>query len=266
MRGHLSDQLREVGFCRQRLDELAGLIQSPPSGSTGDTKLGTVVAAQSSDRFEKNLLPAGCKRIGDVVARLDEQLVEDDFAAFDDRIQAHVKKQYKAFLNVCLGPSAMVRALAPMMLQDAAVYLDERFTPPNVVELLQARVGKNEAEDDLANQLGDVIRELYDEAAPELKRLDEERQLALAGLPNDEAGEPLRAAVALGLPQVKIVVSDRCDEVVFLREQILQSLSDLEQTGPIAQEAYRQRLAQDSTSLHSREDIADWMPDGAPVG
>jgi len=84
-------------------------------------------------------------------------------------------------------------------------------------------------------------------------------------LPGDEAGEPLVAAVAAALPQTKIVLTDRCEEVVFLREQILQSLGDLEQMGALAHEAYRQRLAQDPSALHSREDIPNWNPQGATV-
>lgn len=249
LRGHLSDQLREVGFCRQRLDELSGLVQSKPAPS----------GAKPKSEFERDLLPTGCKRIGDIVAQLDEQLTEDDFIAFDDRIQAHVRKQYKALLNICLGASGMVRALAPVMIREAETYLDERFPPPNIVDLLQAR-GES-----LNASLEDAVRELYDEAAPEAKRLDEDRQLSLAALPGDEAGKPLAAAVVSALPQTKIVLSERCEELVFLREQILHGIGELDSMGSVAHEAYRQRLAQDPTAVHSRDDIPDWNPQGAIV-
>lgn len=248
LRGHLSDQLREVGFCRQRLDELAGILQSKPT-----TTPPQMVA------FQKNLLPGGCKRLDDVVARLEENLVEDDFLAFDETIQAYVVRQYKALLNVCLGASGMVRALAPVMVHEATRYLDRRFPPPGVVDLLQSQGTERKS-------LDDALRDMYDAAAPNVDRLDDDRQLALATLPNDAAGEPLLEAMKASLPQVKPVVTDRCDEVVFVREQFLHGLSDLEQMGPVAHEAYRQRLAQDPTSLHSRDDIPDWNPHGAAVG
>jgi hypothetical protein len=175
-------------------------------------------------------------------------------------VQAHIRKQYKALLNICLGASGMVRALAPVMLQEAAAYLDQRFPPPNVVDLLRVREKPDEEAD-----LNDVVRSMYDEAVPEAKRLDEDRQFALVGLPNDEAGQPLTDAVAATLPQTKIVPSDRCEEIVFLRGQFLQSLDDLEQMGPVAREAYRHRLAHEPSALHSREDIPDWNPHGAIV-
>ncbi len=249
IRGHLSDQLREVGFCRQRLDELAGLMQPKRSPS-----------ASRHAKFEKNLLPAGCKRIDDAVKQLDDQLAEDDFIALDDVVQTHIRKQYKALLNVCLGASGMVRALAPVMLQEAAGYLDRRFQPPNVVDLLRSQDDRNQL-----SHLEDSLREMYDQAVPQLKRSGDERQVAVVALPNDEAGQPLVAAVAAALPHITIVPCNRCDEIVFVREQLLQSLADLEQMGPVAREAYRQRLAQDPSSLHSREDIPDWNPHAATV-
>jgi serine/threonine protein kinase len=249
IRGHLSDQLREVGFCRQRLDELAGLVQTKSAN-----------AAPQQVEFEKNLLPIGCKRVGDVVARLEEQLTDDDVLAFDEVVQTHVRKQYKAFLNVCLGASGMVRALAPVLVQEAAGYLDQRFPPPSVVDLLRA--GDNP---ETPSNLEDSVRGMFEEAAPEVKRADEDRQYAVVALPNDEAGQPLTAAVGAALPRTHIVPSDRCDEIVFVREQILNGIGDLEQMGSVAREAYRQRLAQDPSALHSREDIPDWNPHGAPV-
>jgi eukaryotic-like serine/threonine-protein kinase len=250
IRGHLSDQLREVGFCRQRLDELAGLVQSKAADATPTRAV----------EFEKKLLPAGCKRIGDVVKQLEEELTDDDIVAFDDIVQAHIRKQYKALLNICLGASGMVRALAPVMLQEAAAYLDQRFPPPSVVDLLRVREKPGDEAD-----LNDIVRSMYDEAVPETKRLDEDRQFALVALPNDEAGQPLTAAVAASLPQTKIVPCDRCEEIVFLRGQYLQSLDDLEQMGSVAREAYRHRLTYEPSALHSREDIPDWHPHGAIV-
>jgi serine/threonine protein kinase len=240
IRGHLSDQLREVGF----------LLQSKsPSG-----------AAAQQVEFEKNLLPAGCKRVAEVVNQLADQLTEDEVLAFDDSMQIHVRKQYKAFLNVCLGATGMVRALAPVMVQEASAYLDQRFPPPNVVDLLRSPDNPDEPPN-----LEEVVQSLYDEAVPEGKPADADRQISLAALPNDEAGEPLAAAVTAALPHTTIVPSDRCEEIVFLREQFLHNLNELEQMGPVAREAYRQRLAQDPSSLHSREDIPDWNPHGATV-
>src|SRR5262249_43827853 len=136
------------------------------------------------------------------------------------------------------------------------------FPPPDVIQLLQAR---GTASGDGLADLEDLVRGLYDESAPDVKRLDEERQIALAAIPGGESGEALATAIQQALPQTRVVLSDRCEEIVVLREQFLQGLGDLEQTGSLAQEAYRQRLSQDPTAVHARGDIPDWTPRGATV-
>ncbi len=58
-------------------------------------------------------------------------------------------------------------------------------------------------------------------------------------------------------PRALLVTSSRPDEIVFLRQFQSLSLGDFDQYGPEAQEAYRQRLAQDPAFVHSRADI-EW--------
>ena len=50
VRGHLSDQLREVGFCRQRLDELAGLLRET-KGLASNLDLRKVGVSRQSCNF-----------------------------------------------------------------------------------------------------------------------------------------------------------------------------------------------------------------------
>jgi hypothetical protein len=46
---------------------------------------------------------------------------------------------------------------------------------------------------------------------------------------------------------------------MIYREHAMTGLSELEQMGAVAQEAYRQKQAVDPSALHSREDITDWQ-------
>jgi hypothetical protein len=245
VRGHLSDQLREVGFCRQRLDELAGLLREKKTASR-------------RGEFERYLLPPGHTRLEEIISALEEALTDDDVICFDEHIQGHIRKQYKALLNVCLGSSSTVRALAPAMVQEAEAYLDQRFPPPSIVDLLKAQEGDE-------GNLDDALRRLYDEASPELRRRGGDKEISAAALPGDTAGEPLRYA-ASALPAITVVPSSRSEEIFLVRERLLGALTDLEQMGPTGQEAYQQRLVEDPSSLHSREDIADWHPQPVACG
>jgi serine/threonine protein kinase len=248
LRGHLSDQLREVGFCRTRLEELSLLLR--------DKKPTT---APRAAEYEKFLLPPGCSQLDELIPLYEGQLTDDDVVSFDERVQGHIRKQYRALLNVCMGPAAIVRALAPIMMQEAGSYLDDRFPAPSMLELLKGQKGGQ-------SDLEDIIHDLFDEAAPETKRLETDREVSLAILPGDEAGMTLAAAAAKALPETTLLSSERSEEILVYREQFLSGLSSLNQMGSIAQEAYRQRLSQDPASLHSRDDITDWISQPVAVG
>jgi eukaryotic-like serine/threonine-protein kinase len=245
VRGHLSDQLREIGFCRTRLEELACLIRERRS-----------LAPVGPAKFEQYLLPTGTPTVDELVGFFEKKLTEEEVVGFDETIQTHVRKQYRALLNVCLGPAAVVRALAPVMLAEAEVYLDERFPAPNIVDLLG----------EIDGGLVAAVSDMFDEAAPEAKRLDPEKEVSVAAIPGDDAGMTLATSFAKALPGATLLSSDRSEEIVIYREHALTGLAELEQMGPVAQEAYRQKQAIDPSSVHSRDDIHDWNSRPMEVG
>ncbi len=55
LRGHLSDELREINFCRVRLAELQRLLEAPADGVEAEARAGRLV------------LPAGCKDLAQAV-------------------------------------------------------------------------------------------------------------------------------------------------------------------------------------------------------
>ncbi|HEX3314934.1 MAG TPA: tubulin-like doman-containing protein [Gemmataceae bacterium] len=245
VRGHLSDQLREIGFCRTRLEELAGLIRERRT-----------LVSSGPAKFEQFLLPTDAPTLDELVATFEKKLTEEEIVGFDELIQTHIRKQYRALLNVCLGPAAVVRTLAPVMLAEAEVYLDERFPAPNIVDLL------GETEGGLIG----AVSEMFDEAAPEAKRLDPEKEVAVASIPGDDSGMILATSFAKALPATTLLSSDRGEEILIYREQALSGFGELEQMGPVAQEAYRQKQTADPSSLHSRDDIHDWNSRPLAVG
>jgi hypothetical protein len=239
LRGHLSDQIREVGFCRQRLGELAGLLEDKPES-----------AAPPLASFEKLLLPQQCATIADAVNSLDAKLTQDDLVAFDGVMQPIIRQQYRALVQVCMGPSNLVRTLAPLMNLEAEEFLAMRF----------GNQGSQDAELSQEPQDGaDALNAGFDEAAPELGRPSAHNEIAFAAFPATAAGEQLKNAAGKVLRNVQFVDTDDGDEIVFYRERQEIALKDLEQFGSIAQEAYRQACAADPAFLHSRADIPAWQ-------
>jgi hypothetical protein len=252
LRGHFSDQIREVGFCRTRLGELLGLLGDKPAvapSSPGLTAAGLPAAAS----FERLLLPTGCVKLDDAVQRLDGNITPEDLLAFDKIIQALMRHQYRALLNVCMGPSNLVRTLAPQILHEAAKYLAQHVDGEGVADLwLTANPDEYAVRDQLLAA--------FDAAAPNFDATRHPDEVTVAVLPAGEKGELLAEQTAIALPSAHVAASDRTDEIVFYREYSRLELSDLEQFGPEAERLYRQRSAVDPSSVHFREDLPLTQP------
>lgn len=248
LRGHLSDQIREVGFCRARLGELQTLLQP----TTSLDKLSKSIAGQRA------LFPPGCLDLREAVEQTSRALGADDLLAFDHRIQEWIAHHCQALLEVCMGSATTVKNLAPAILQEAAAFLNERLQGASVAEMYLTRK-RAEFGDTAEEMIFDDLQRCLEDATPEFGRISENNEISVVTLPNDEHGQQLRELLSQGLPGVKFLLADRQDEIVFYHEIVNVQWKDLEQLGAIALEAYQQRCAADPSSLHSREDVFEWQ-------
>jgi hypothetical protein len=246
LRGFLSDQIREVGFCRQRLGELAGIIVGPSKSEfEGGVKR---VAGR-----EQHLLPEGCETIEKAIEQLDKKISPADMLAFDQRIQALIQKEYQSLVQVCAGPSHTVKNLAPAMVRDAEDFLKQFLHGASVADLYINQKGG------AAAAIEEGLIRAYDQAVPALNKAAAGKEICVVAVPKDAPGMKIQESLHKILPGAKLAGTERCDEIVFFREQLQLTTADIEQMGPIAQEAYRQREKQDPGTLHTREDIGDWL-------
>ena len=247
LRGHLSDQIREVGFCRQRLGELLDLLK--PAA--------VLHAKEPTAKDSRALFPPGCLELSDAVAQLSQSITHEDLLSFDDRIQAWITAHCQALLQVCMGSSTTVRNLAPAMLQEAELFLSERLQGTSVAEMYLTRQ-RSQNEENAENVILDDLEHCLDEATPAFGRLKDNNEITIVTLPNDAQGLELQEMLRKRLSNAKIVLSDRQDEIVFYHEIVNVQWKDVEQLGPIAMEIYQQRGAADPAALHTREDVFEW--------
>ena len=248
LRGHLSDQIREVGFCRARLGELHGMLQPALAPRKNEP-------AAAGERI---LFPPGCVDLRAAVERVRQAVTVDDLLSFDERIQAWIKSHCQALLEVCMGSSSLVKSLAPALLQEADAFLSERLQGTSVAEMYLTRK-RGEFDETAEDMIFDDLQRCFDEATPEIGRISENNEISCVSLPNDEHGQQIQELLSKHLPNVKILLSERQDEMVFYHELIRIRWKDLEQLGPIALEAYQHRCGTDPGSLHTRADVFDWQ-------
>ncbi len=245
LRGHLSDQIREVGFCRQRLGELHNLVRPDAN------------AQETIGKDDRALFPPGCQGLTDAVDQLVESITPEDLLAFDERIQTWVKTHCQALLQICMGSSTTVRNVAPAMLQEAELFLGERVEGASVADMYLSRK-RGEHGDDSKAAIVDDLERCLDDATPEFGRIKGGNEVTIITLPDNEQGVEIKNLLRSRLKEAKILLTHRQDEMLFYHEIVSMKWKDLEQLGAMVQEIYEQRCTADPSALHTREDVFDW--------
>ncbi len=237
-RTQLSDQLRELQFCRQRLDDIAGRLQREQ-----------IEFLPPPDRI---LLPPGAESIDAVTASLEASIGKDDIRAFDKTLQAQIEREFNALFNVCLSSVSMLGNLQQTIEDQARAFLADRLGDGAIDKLFFTRF-KSPA------HAADAVRRLYDQALPPVKLFGPERlETIIVGGPSAETGKQLKNLAEHALPVAPAGYVPMADEVSIYREYPYVPLTALPQLGTVAEDAYNSALDSQGGSPHSRCDIVTW--------
>jgi hypothetical protein len=264
LRGHLTDTLREINFCRVRLAELAQVFEQ---GLTGiGQKTGAAASLLTPDPWSltgtvpgRNLFPDGCADLEQAVGRAEANTGEAELLQLDGRIQKMIKAQFVALVQVCLSSKNVTRNVAQAMRAEAEAFFAERLAKADVARLFLQQHPNSE------EQAHNEIIGLYEEAVPEPSRTAQARAIAAQAevtvllAPAGTDGDSLRRLARVALPETSLVTEAQGEDVILYREWSNLALTDLEHLGPLGQEAYRQLLASDCTP-HARQDIEFELP------
>jgi serine/threonine protein kinase len=251
LRGNLTDQLREVNFCRVRLGELlqafcvaetsrrSPLLDEPTP--TPPTLAGGV----------RSLLPGGCATLEEAVEHIVRDVSVEDASALDRQVQVMIEQQFRALIYVCMSSANVLADVQVAMEQEVARSTEQRINATDVAALfLEVFPSSEQAATELATA--------YDAAAPGLpgeRSNPAEGESCVLVVPATPAGERLQDLARQAVPEAPWVFAPGGDEVIVYREALQVSLADLPQLGPVAQEAYRQMKAVEHFTPHTRTDI-----------
>jgi len=250
LRGNLSDELREVNFCRVRLSELQRLFEEVPSEEATLSAQGT--AARDAG-VGKRLFVAGCRDLREAVEKYLAGVTPDDLIDLDTRVEAMLRKQFTALVHVCVSKNNMLRDVQAAMLQVAADFAASHQPATSAAELFfEQNPDPDAAEGEAAD--------FYAEAAPEITGSKSRHggplaaELCVLAAPDDEASVRLRALLARAVPSATFLPAGSRDDVVIYRERNNLPLSALPQMGAEGHDAYIQMASSDA-SPHSRMDV-----------
>jgi hypothetical protein len=247
LRGNLSDQLREINFCRVRLGELLHVFseEGPVEGSPspeGRPGPGSPV---------RHLFPVGSRTLEEAVEHTLEAVSPAEFQELDQQVQAMIRQQFRALVHVCMSSANVLKNVHAAMEQEVGSKVELRVGPADVAGLfLEQYPNEEEAMNELLTA--------FDEAAPDLtgtKSGQSRTELCILSIPHGPAGERVQALATQALPEVAWTIARGAEDIVFYREASHLPIAELEQLGSAAQEAYRQMSAVEHLTPHSRIDI-----------
>ncbi|HEV3258950.1 MAG TPA: tubulin-like doman-containing protein [Gemmataceae bacterium] len=243
LRGYLSDQVRDVTFCRVRLGELVQGLEGRAAGeSSGGETPGRCF-----------LFPAGCQSLDDMVERFVAGLNATDFEDLDRRVQQMIRQQFRALSHVCTASANLLRNLQAAMVEEAMDFAGGRLADDDVVAMYLSRhASEAEAVEHLAGAFREAAPKIAGPGAP--GRAEIAVLAAPASLDRDRLCTLAEEAADKGL-----VEAASPDDIVVYRECAHLPLADLEQVGPAGAEAYRQMAAAEHFTPHCRIDIVDWQ-------
>ena len=238
-RTQLSDQLRELQFCRQRLEEINARFKKEDPD-----------VAAPSDRI---LLPRGVTSVAAATELLESSISKEDLRAFDKNLQAQIEREFNALFNVCLSSVSMLGNLQQTIEDQARAFLADRLQEEKVEQIFFTRFPP-------PTNAAEAILRLHEQAAPPIKLFGSERleTIILAGPAGNES-QQLKHLGEYALPTAPSAYVTISDEVSVYREYPHVPLTALPQLGTIAEDAYNSALDSQGGSPHSRCDVPTWQ-------
>ena len=239
LRGNLSDELREVNFCRVRLAELQRLLEAP------------VDSGESEPRAGRLLLPAGCDGLAEAVEGMLAGVAPEALLELDRRIQEVIRGQFTALVHICLASGNLLKNVEAAMTACAREFAGELVGETDAAQLfLEQHPDEGQAEGEASA--------LFAEAQPELSpgpAAPAPAEVCVLAAPAGEAGDRFRALARRALPDVVIQSAVSEGDIVFCREIANLPLADLAQLGPAGRDAYGQMNAAEDFTPHTRIDV-----------
>jgi serine/threonine protein kinase len=240
----IPDILRDVGFCRSRLE-------------TFSQEIGAQSATDPSAEPGSLVMPIGCATLDAAADQFIANLPPEDILEFDLTLQGEVEKKFRKLVTICLKPEKGA-GFPPMLVDSARTFLDARLENANPADALARYRG--DGHECLA-----TLTDAFDHSTPGAKTIDTQKPLeaAILAAPEGPAGDKLRQLMSEANPDTQFIPATLNDDIILYREWPRVPLANLQQLGDTALAAYQAQLGTEHPP-HSRNDIA-WLAPFRPA-
>ena len=207
LRGNLTDELREVGFCRDRLNEMLKSFQAPlPEDKVEGTDAAPALVPG------RRLFNSGCSDLNQAIEQFLHEMTAERVDELHNRIQNLIRNKFTALLNICLGQANLVKNVEMAMQQEAEMFVSSGPVGAGIAEIFLQQFSNEE-------EAGNELVSAFDEAAPQLaaKQTESSPAFALLAVPPGPSGQQIFAA-SQALSNAKLVSAASQDDILIYRE------------------------------------------------
>jgi serine/threonine protein kinase len=260
LRVRVEDRLRELSYCRLRLDQVIHSLESPLRNlpASSDTPVSISEEALQQTIHPTNtlqvVLPAGETHLDRSAKRIVQSVKPDDLLRLEIALQKLVLEPRGGLVILCQMNADIMRTLITPMVEQTTAFLGDLLPITDVteVEVSTAKVKKT----DLVGR----IQEYHRRASPAVGA-DEADEHAFVLVPGTDQGQSYSVLVKRAVPHARTVhVQSSATDLMFCRERACLRPDELVTLLSNCQIPYYTSLASPQTSPHSRFDVTEWLP------
>jgi hypothetical protein len=260
LRQRVEERLRELSYCRTRLDQLIQALESPLLNlpATSDTPVSISEEALQQTIHPTNtlqvVLPSGETHIERSAKRIVQSVKPQDIQRLEIALQKLVLEPRGGLVTVCQMNADMQRTLVAPMVEQTTAFLGDLLPVTDVtdVETANAKVKKVE--------LSARIEDYHRRSTPPVGQPETDEQTFLL-FPDSEPGKAYARLVKKVVPSaLTVAVNGSATDLMFCREHGNLRPDELMTLLANCQLAYYQALASPLAAPHARYDVTEWMP------
>ncbi|HKA05796.1 MAG TPA: tubulin-like doman-containing protein [Gemmataceae bacterium] len=237
LRAGLTDKLRDLSICRQRLSHLRRTLEVPETA-------GASICGGPSPIVEL-LLPDGGQEIEMAAKKFVETVKPNEIDKLDRALQALVLESRGGLYGACQKAGDFIQELADPLVDQTSAYLSTLLRVNDVAEF---------AGSDWFNRL----TKAHDRAAVTVKGAADQ-EMCYVLIPDTPAGRKVGTAAARQYQDAGVVCATRSNEVTFCREIRLRP-ADVREALQYCREPYEELSNRPAPSPHARFDVVEWLP------
>jgi serine/threonine protein kinase len=259
LRTRIEDRLRDLAYCRTRLDSLIQSLESPLTNLpvTSDTPVSISEEALQQTIHPTNtlnvVLPSGDTHIERSAIKIVKATKPQDLLRLEVALQKLVLEPRGGLMALCALHADMNRTLVAPMVEQTTAFLSDLLPATDVteVEVSTSRARKVE--------VSARIQEYHARAAPPCGTVELGHTFVL--VPETDSGKDFAGTVRRAIPAaLTIAVNGAATDLMFCREHGNLRPDEVATLMAACQPAYYQALASPHSAPHSRYDVTEWMP------